>query len=54
MARERKENLNNVSDREYIKRKMKKIKQAKKNGNDLLAERHADELYAFLGWDDGF
>lgn len=39
-------------DRAFIKRKMKAIKEAKKKGNEPLAQRHADELFAFLGWDE--
>lgn len=38
-------------DQRYIKRKMKKIKEEKKKGNDAVAERHAQELIQYLGWD---
>lgn len=41
-----------TTDRKYIKFKMKKIKEAKKSGNNALAERHAEELYQYLGWSE--
>lgn len=36
-------------DRKFVQKKMKAIKEAKKRGNEAAANRHADELWAFLG-----
>lgn len=39
------------ADREYIKQEMKAIKKAKKDGDDAKAERIANDLYRWLGWE---
>ena len=44
-------NLREV-DRRYIKFKMQQIKQAKQEGNEPLAQRHATELLQYLGVGD--
>lgn len=51
MVKDRSKNLQSGGDKSFIKKKMKAIKEAKKNGNDALAQRHADELYEWLGWE---
>jgi len=50
---DRNEQLNRESDRKYIQFKMKKIKKAKKKGNNAAASRHATELTQYLGLDEG-
>jgi hypothetical protein len=52
MPSDRKKNLDNPSDQEYIKQQLKAIKKAKKAGNEAKAQRLADELFQWLGWDD--
>lgn len=51
MVKERSQNDTNAADREYIRQQMKAIKQAKKDGDDARAERIANDLYMWLGWD---
>lgn len=41
------------TDRKYIKFKMKRVKKAKKRGNNAEAERHATELIQYLGLEEG-
>jgi hypothetical protein len=53
MPSDRKKNLDNPSDQEYIKQQLKAIKRAKKKGNEAKAQRLADDLFMYLGWDDG-
>jgi len=43
---------NRETDRRYIKFKMKRIKEAKQRGNDARANRHANELLQYLGFDN--
>jgi hypothetical protein len=52
MVKERSNNLDNPTDQEYIKKHLKEIKDAKKAGNEQRAQRLADELFMWLGWDD--
>lgn len=53
--RDRRNNLQNYTDQQYIKQQLKAIKQAKKDGRDREAQRIADDLFEWLGWnDDGF
>lgn len=37
------------TDRRYLKYKMKRIKKAKQQGNEALAQRHAIELAQYFG-----
>ncbi len=50
MVRDRRDNLNNNPDEQYIKQQLKAIKKAKKNGNEAKAQRLADDLFIWLGW----
>jgi hypothetical protein len=52
MVREPHNNPENPSDQEYIKRQMKAIKEEYKKGNEVKAQRIADDLIQWLGWDD--
>lgn len=52
MVRDRRNNLENDADQQYIKQQLKAIKKAKKNGNEAKAQRLADDLFTWLGWDD--
>lgn len=36
------------AERDFYKEKMKKIKEAKRLGNEAMAKRHADELLVFF------
>jgi len=49
--RDRRKNLDNPKDKEWIKQQLKQIKKEKKRGNEGKAQRLADELFLFLGWD---
>lgn len=40
-------------DRKYVKFKSKRVKRAKKRGNNAAAQRHATELIQYLGLDEG-
>lgn len=51
MTRDRNDNLNNEPDKQYIKETMKEIKRAKKAGNEAKAQRLANELIDWLGFD---
>lgn len=51
MARDRHNNIENPSDQEWIKAQLKAIKRAKKRGDEVEAQRMADELFIFLGWE---
>lgn len=51
MVKDRNKDLENPSDREYLKQQMKAIKRAKASGKERKAQRLADELYAWLGWE---
>jgi hypothetical protein len=42
---------NDGADQAYIKRTLKKIKEEKKAGNEKHAQRLADELFVYLGWE---
>ena len=50
--KDRHNNLNNPTDQQIVKQKLKAIKRAKKAGNEREAQRLADELFIWLGWDD--
>lgn len=41
-----------AKDRRYLKFKMKKIKEARNNGNRALARRHAIDIIQYFGFDD--
>jgi hypothetical protein len=49
--RESKNGGDNVSDRQYVQIQMKAIKRAKQRGDEIRAQRLADDLYTFLGWE---
>lgn len=51
MTRDRHNSLNNPSDQDFVKQKLKQIKEEKKLGNEVKAQRHANELFNWLGWD---
>ena len=51
MVKDRHNNLKNPTDQQWIKQQLKAIKEAKKAGNEQKAQRLADELFIFLGWD---
>jgi len=51
MVKERHNNLENPTDQEWVKQQLKAIKRAKKAGNEREAQRLADELFIWLGWD---
>lgn len=51
MKRERHESLNNPGDREIIKKQLKQIRDAKARGDEVEAQRLANNLFAWLGWD---
>lgn len=52
MTKERGNNLDNPTDQGFVKQRLKAIKEAKKAGNEQRAQRLADELFIWLGWDD--
>lgn len=54
MVKDRHSNLDNPSDEQYIKEQLKAIKKAKKNGNHAKAQRLADDLMVWLGWENEF
>jgi hypothetical protein len=49
--RDRRDNLDNPTDQQWIKQQLKAIKKEKKRGNEAKAQRLADELFVFLGWE---
>jgi len=49
--KDRHNDLNNPTDQEFIKSRLKAIKKAKKAGNEREAQRLANELFAWLGWE---
>lgn len=51
MVKERHNNLENPTDKDYVKQKLKQIRDAKKAGNEQRAQRLADELFVWLGWE---
>jgi hypothetical protein len=51
MARDRHNDLDNPTDQEWIKMQLKAIKRAKKRGDEPEAQRRANELFDFLGWE---
>lgn len=51
MVRDRHNNVDNPTDEEFIKQQAKAIKKAKEAGNEVEAQRLANQLIAFLGWD---
>jgi len=52
MVKDRHNNIKNPTDQDYVKQQLKKIKRAKQAGEEKKAQRLADELFAWLGWDD--
>lgn len=51
MVKERSQGSNVKTDQEYIKQQMKAIRDAKKKGEEAKAQRIADDLMTWLGWD---
>lgn len=51
MPQDRTSSGKTAGDQSFVKKKMKAIKKAKKRGDEAEAQRLADELYAWLGWD---
>jgi hypothetical protein len=52
MVRDRHNDVENPTDREYIKTQLKAIKAAKKRGDEAEAQRLTSNLIQWLGWDD--
>lgn len=51
MVKDSHNNLDNPTDREWIKQQLKQIKKEKKAGNERRAQRLADELFNFVDWE---
>jgi hypothetical protein len=51
MVQDRKNNVENPTDQDYVKQKLKAIKRQKQAGNEEEAQRLADELFIWLGWE---
>jgi len=50
MVRDRKNNLDNKTDKEYIQEQLKLIKELEDSGRHREAQRVAGELFVWLGW----
>jgi len=50
MVRDRKNNLDNKTDKEYIQEQLKLIKELEDSGRHREAQRVAGELFTWLGW----
>jgi len=50
MVRDRKNNLDNKTDKEYIQEQLKLIKELEDSGRQREAQRVAGELFVWLGW----
>jgi hypothetical protein len=51
MVKDRSKSDTNKTDQQYIQQQMKAIKKAKKSGDEARAQRIADDLMVWLGWD---
>jgi hypothetical protein len=50
MVRDRKNNLDNKTDKEYIQEQLKLIKELEDSGRHREAQRVAGELFTWMGW----
>jgi len=51
MVRDRRNNLDNKTDKQYIQDELKKIKELEESGRHREARRRAGALFTWLGWD---
>lgn len=50
--KDRQSDVDNPTDQDFVKQQLKAIKRAKKAGNEREAQRLADQLFNWLGWDE--
>lgn len=51
MPRDKTESGQTAGDQSFVKEQLKAIKEAKKRGDEKEAQRLADQLFIWLGWD---